>query len=219
MKKMALITTMILCLVLTACGNKEESQTAQEEVSVENTVVEEIPEEVVEETEEVESTVEEENIGDVDFTGDISVADMSILIPDLDIEFETEEFSELYSKFGAEVQLLFPGGAYITAQDKGWAKAELTNETISIQISMHENGFASNDDRYTIEEVGKYTLEYTTNALNKYSFMREYRICNNKDLAVDIILTVNKTGDKDIADALIEEYVPAFEETLKNCLK
>lgn len=223
MKKMALITTMILCLVLTACGNKEESQTTQEEVTVENTVVEEIPEEVVEETEEVETTVEEENIGDVDVSAEgLTMADMQEL--ELGLDMFVQEIDEGTKDSFAGFKLLFPGGFYQTRILDGTVAAEMDSIAFIMDFSSRKADAptsAREERNETLETIGKYVVHKIPYSDGQYGAEYSYRIYDTESgKALFVSIIINKNSEyQEYGDNLVSEYLPAFEEVLYNNLK
>lgn len=222
MKKMALITTMILCLVLTACGNKEESQTTQEEVAVENTVIEENPEEVVEETEEVEEPVEEV-IGDVDISEEgLTMTDMQELELGLDIPIE-ETAEGAFSSFEG-FKILFPSSVYQTKVTDGSVEAQLESIWFILDPAARKNDAptsAREDRNETLETIGKYVVHKMPRANDKYGLDYSYRIYDTESgNALFITIVINKNSEyQEYGDNLVNEYFPAFEEVLYNNLK
>lgn len=226
MKKILLITTMMLCLALTACGNKnmEETQAindTQKEVSVESTVTEKEIEEV-ERIEEVEST--EEIIGDMDVAADgLTMADMTEQVIGLDIPMIANEGTD--KETFKDFTVIFPSPMFITGYSENGVEVDL--EAIDFVLTaVLTTGEPSNNIRESMGETQEYigenyVLEKRAGRNDEYAYQMSYRIIdatNNNKLM--ITLTINKEAEyQEYGDKLADEFSVAFEEAVRKNLE
>lgn len=215
MKKMTITLMVLLTMIIGGCGTTTTKNETKEttKTEIEKTEVSEMPE--------ISESLEEEVIGDTDITGHITMADLQELTLGLDIPVvDDEAYLALYNTFGRDdIKILFPGGAYITSQIPGNTRADL--ETIDIIITNStvkgpSPEFVKEDE--ILENVGNYVI-YTNSIIDSdLKTNRTYFIFDNeKNVGIMIGLLINKNADYlDENNAFIEEYIPAFEETLKN---
>lgn len=226
MKKILLITTMMLCLALTACGNKnmEETQAindTQKEVSVESTVTEKEIEEV-ERIEEVEST--EEIIGDMDVAADgLTMADMTEQVIGLDIPMIANEGTD--KETFKDFTVIFPSPMFITGYSENGARADLEAIdfvlTAVLTVSEPSNNIRENMGE-TQEYIGEnYVLEKTAGGNDKYGYQMSYDIINTtNNNRLMITLTINKEAEyQEYCDKLVDEFSVAFEEAVRKNLE
>lgn len=227
-KILFLITTICCIATLTACG-KEEVPNTDNDAVVESTEIiettEDVQEPTVEETTEQEESVdvEEEIVGDVDIVaGELTMDDMQELVVGLDIPVNVvdEGSEESFKNF----TLLFPSSAYITDYTNSGLRANLESIDFNIKTTAQTDTPSNNireDIGETQETIGKYVLETSPGANDKYGYQITYFICDtSNDTVLRITLTINKKSDyQEYCDALVEEFAPAFEETLRNNLQ
>lgn len=226
MKKILLITTMMLCLALTACGNKnmEETQAindTQKEVSVESTVTEKEIEEV-ERIEEVEST--EEIIGDMDVAADgLTMADMTEQVIGLDIPMIANEGTD--KETFKDFTVIFPSPMFITGYSENGARADLEAIdfvlTAVLTVSEPSNNIRENMGE-TQEYIGEnYVLEKRAGRNSKYGYQMSYDIINTtNNNRLMITLTINKEAEyQEYGDKLADEFSVAFEEAVRKNLE
>ena len=226
MKKILLITTMMLCLALTACGNKnmEETQAindTQKEVSVESTVTEKEIEEV-ERIEEVEST--EEIIGDMDVAADgLTMADMTEQVIGLDIPMIANEGTD--KETFKDFTVIFPSPMFITGYSENGVEVDLEAIdfvlTAVLTVSEPSNNIRENMGE-TQEYIGEnYVLEKTAGGNDKYGYQMSYDIINTtNNNRLMITLTINKEAEyQEYCDKLVDEFSVAFEEAVRKNLE
>lgn len=225
MKAKMIIILSVCCLFLVACGGNEE----QSNTPAENASIEESEKTVVEDTKEIEETVEQvpeletdtvdELEGDVDVTsGELTMDDMQELVVGLDTPvIIMDEGSNTYF---SDFSILFPGSAYITDYTDGGMRAELEEINFNIQVIV-QNGEPSNNVREDMgesqETVGNYVIDVKAGRNDKYSFQTSYYVCDTTNgVILRVSLTINKNeAYQEYCDSLVEEFVPAFEQTLK----
>lgn len=220
MKKMVLLLTMILCLALTACGNKDTDETQATETTKSSVSVEEtIPEK---ESEEVIAT-EEENIGDVVISADsLSMADMQEL--EIGLDTPVAEIDADTSSVVEGFKVLFPGGAYITKTTNASSEVELDSIhfILSVTTENAEAPTSAREDRdETLETIGNYVVRKIVRSNGSYGVDQTYSIYDTASgKAADIDIVITKRADyQEYCDKLVEEYMPKFEEVLYSNLQ
>lgn len=220
MKKMVLLLTMILCLALTACGNKDMDETQATETTKSSVSVEEtIPEK---ESEEVKAS-EEENIGDVDISADsLSMADMQEL--EIGLDTPVAEIDADTSSVVEGFKVLFPGGAYITKTTNASSEVELDSIhfILSVTTEKAEAPTSAREDRdETLETIGNYVVRKIVRSNGSYGVDQTYSIYDTASgKAADIDIVITKRADyQEYCDKLVEEYMPKFEEVLYSNLQ
>lgn len=216
----------MLCLALTACGNKnmEETQAindTQKEVSVESTVTEKEIEEV-ERIEEVEST--EEIIGDMDVAADgLTMADMTEQVIGLDIPMIANEGTD--KETFKDFTVIFPSPMFITGYSENGARADLEAIdfvlTAVLTVSEPSNNIRENMGE-TQEYIGEnYVLEKRAGRNSKYGYQMSYDIINTtNNNRLMIMLTINKEAEyQEYGDKLADEFSVAFEEAVRKNLE
>lgn len=229
-RKILFLITAICCIAtLTACG-KEEVPNTDNDAVVESTetieTTEDVQEPTVEETPEQEESVdvEEEIVGDVDIVaGELTMDDMQEMVVGLDIPVNVvdEGSDESFKDF----TLLFPSSAYITDYTESGLRANLESidfviGSTSTQVDTPSNNIRE-DRGETQETIGKYVLERNPGRNNELGYQITYFVYDtSNDTVLSFVLTINKKSDyQEYCDALVEEFAPAFEETLRNNLQ
>lgn len=219
MKKNLFLITLILCLALTACGNKntQEVQDIQNTASVDTTSIEK-------ETEEVKIT-EEENIGDAKMKADeLSMADMREF--EVGIDFPSSEIDVGTSSIVEGFKVLFPSEAYITKTTVASAEVELESIhfILSITTRNQEAPTSARENRgETLETIENYVVlkRVITDSDNSYGVDQSYYIYDTESgKSANILIVINKRSDyQEYGDKLVKEYMPKFEEVLYSNLQ
>lgn len=236
MKRKTLLIAVICCAIMTACENKETENTTNA-VAVENNATanstvekEEQPTETVAvQTEEVvPETVQpntEEVIGDIDISADgLTMADMTEQVLGLDIPVYVAEDGSNIAYDGKNFVLLFPSPMYITEYtDNGVrAQTEAIDFVLSVNTNFSDAPDSVNESRNEVKEVaGNYVIISRFVRDTDNAFQKTYNIYNTEDgTSIQMTLTINKENAYlEYDNSLIEEFIPAFEKTIKSNLQ
>lgn len=224
-RRIAIIVSLICCLGLAACENKEEHNSSvyeQEPIVTEEKPVEDEPA-VSGEKESVNESVEEsaeEVIGDVDVvSGEITMADMEEL--EVGVDFIPGERTEGTAVAFNGFRILFPGTDFITSVEPGYMEAKYDSiYFILAAFTVEEDDPSSivvREDRgETFETIGTYAVRKSPHRNSTYGLQYSYDIFDTEtDSALYLTVTINKRSEyQEYGDKLVEEFVPKFEEVL-----
>lgn len=229
--KILVILCITLCVGLTACG-KAENDAAKGTDAVTEIVAETEGEKTTEAAVETPSTeakaenaVEQETdevFGDVDIAADgLTMKDMQELVLNLDIPITEYKENSIADFNGGEFKILFPSGQYITEQSTGMSRAKLESIDFNINLDTREIEAPTSvrEERgEALETIGKYVLETAQVRNASIGFQKTYHIYNTETKsALFLTLTINKVSEyQAYGDSLVEEFVPAFEKTLRS---
>lgn len=237
-RRILIFIAVVCCTAMTACGNKEkETEKTTNNVVAESTEAVEPTVEKTEEpkTESVETTKEamsaeevtdtEEVIGDVDVSAEqLTMADMTEQVIGLDIPVYVAESGSDIAYSEKNLVLLFPSPMYITEySDNGVrAKTEAIDFVLTVKTNFSDAPETVNADRNEVKEIiGNYAIVLRLVKDTDNAFQKTYHIYNAEEgTSIQMALTINKEkAYLEYDNSLIEEFIPAFEETLKNTLQ
>lgn len=228
MKKNVLLVVLMITIatIMVGCGNKNTEKTTENNEVVES-VTTETTQEVEETTEEpiTEEPVEEEVIGDVDIAADgLTMADMTEQVIGLDIPVYVAEDGSNVAYDGKNFTLLFPSPMYVTEYtDTGVrAQTEAVDFVLSVMSNFSDAPESVNETRNEVKEViGNYVIVSRLAKNTDNAFIKTYNIYNTVDgTSIQMTLTINKEDEYlDYDNTLIKQYIPAFENSIKNNLQ
>ena len=200
------------------------SSDEQDEVVPEGQISEE---QIPEETPMVEETVTteyEEVIGDFDLAPDALTMDgMQELVVGLDIPYLSDENISLTDFYSGDFNLLFPNGLFMTYNSDAISSAKQPAIEISVMLNLIDSmdvGEGAIEENTTIETIGKYTVMKEVFDDNSNGYNSLYFIVNEEGTSLRIDLIIKKISEyQEYCDNLVEEYVPAFHETLLSNFK
>ena len=215
-----------IATIMVGCGNKNTEKTTENNEVVES-VTTETTQEVEEKTEESisEEPVEEEVIGDVDIAADgLTMADMTEQVIGLDIPVYVAEDGANIAYDGKNFTLIFPSPMYISEYtDTGVrAQTEAIDFVLSVQSNFSDAPESVNESRNEVKEIiGDYVVVSRLAKNTDNAFIKTYNIYNPEEgTSIQITLTINKEDEYlDYDNTLIKEYIPAFENSIKNNLQ
>lgn len=238
-RKITIMICVICCLGLVACGEKEEqnNDVVEKEVAAvedkpaednteadkENESESSLPE--VEASDEVISEATGEVIGDIDIPADgLTMEGMSEQVIGLDIPVYVAEDGSNVGYDGKNFTLLFPSPMYVTEYtDTGVrAQTEAVDFVLSVMSNFSDAPESVNETRNEVKEViGNYVIVSRLAKNTDNAFIKTYNIYNTVDgTSIQMTLTINKDDEYlDYDNALIEQYIPALEESIKNNLQ
>ena len=203
--KILLICSLLMVLIISGCGNKNNTSTTTESTSIDTE----------------KEIQKEEVIGDVDITRDITIDDCQemILGSDLVIDYSSfpEERKEAWNTLGrTDLKVLFPKGEFITSQDNAnIAKSEKISVEVTAEPIMNNSDVYSNENILINNEKYIVIKDVDDNASDDDSYFyivyMIYDLKNNAHIKETVV--INKF-DIEYANKFIDEYIPKFEETL-----
>lgn len=202
------LTLLVVMLAVAGCGKEKtnEESTVTKTPVVENS----------EETEVTTDVTEEEVIGDVDITRDITIDDCKEMIVGSDLVLDYSDNADsrktAWELFGRDdIKVLFPSGEFIISQDNSNV-AETEKINVNIVIRCYEKN-VENKTGDEVFDLGRYIItKDITDYENCVNYMYEV-FDTESDAILRLSLSINKY-DKTYGDNFSEDYLPRFEEML-----
>lgn len=172
----------------------------------------------VENSKELEDITYEEVIGDVDVdTSTISISDMSELVVDLDFKVDDSIYD--YDSLGLnELTILFLGSQYISGYTDSGIEAVFDAFDVKIKCQTTNVALQVESGDVILADTDRYVAyRWTTSDENndKRSYQRYIIYDKTTCAGMNIHLEISK-HDVNKSNVFIDEYLPAFENTLAN---